>query len=373
MQQVGRRSVETPIRQIEVSAYQIPTSTPEESDGTIAWDHTTLVLVEATAENQTGIGWTYASTATARLIQDVFCHKLPGQNAMDISACWLAMNRALRNIGKPGVGAMAISAVDSALWDLKARLLDLPLVSLLGATRPSIPVYGSGGFTSYSIPQLQEQLSGWVNAGLRMVKMKVGTHPEKDLERVKAARQAIGPDTALFVDANGAYMHKQALAMARAFHEYDVNWLEEPVSSDDREGLRFVREHAPPGMNIAAGEYGYDLIYFQKMLSAQAVDVLQADATRCAGVTGFLAAAELCEAFCMPVSAHTAPSIHAHLCCAARAAIHLEYFHDHVRIENMLFDGVLQPKNGTLAPDLSRMGVGLQFKHLDAEKYRKGF
>jgi L-alanine-DL-glutamate epimerase-like enolase superfamily enzyme len=370
VRQTSQRA-ETPIRQLAVSAYQIPTATPQEADGTITWDHTTLVLVEASAGDQTGIGWTYASTATARLIQDVLAPRLNGRNAMDISACWLSMNKALRNIGRPGIGTMAIAAVDNALWDLKAKLLDLPLVSLLGAARSSIPVYGSGGFTDYSMPQLQEQLSGWVDQGLTMVKLKVGSNPDKDPERVKAARDAIGSQTALFVDANGAYDLKQALALSEKFYERGVSWFEEPVSSDNLEGLQFLRASVPPGMNIAAGEYGYDLFYFRRMMNA--VDILQVDATRCGGVTGFLGASNLCEAACVPLSAHTAPSIHAHLTCAVRPAIHLEYFYDHVRIENMLFDGVLQPIGGELKPDLARTGIGLAFKGKDAEKYRKAF
>jgi L-alanine-DL-glutamate epimerase-like enolase superfamily enzyme len=265
---------------------------------------------------------------------------------------------------------MAIAAVDAALWDLKARLLDLPLVTLLGAVREGVPVYGSGGFTSYSLEHLQEQLSGWVGEGISRVKMKVGTHPSDDLDRVRAAREAIGPRAELFVDANGAYSRKQALAFAEKFKaDCDVSWFEEPVPSDDLEGLRLLRDRGPAGMDIAAGEYGYDLLYFRRMLAAGAVDVLQADASRCAGITGFLRAAALCEADSIPLSAHCAPSLHAHPCCAAAPVRHVEYFHDHVRIEHMLFDGVLTPVNGELCPDLSRPGMGLELKRSDAARF----
>jgi len=148
-----------------------------------------------------------------------------------------------------------------------------------------------------------------------------------------------------------------------------VTWFEEPVSSDDLEGLRLLRDRAPDGMDIAAGEYGYDSTYFRRMLEAGAVDVLQADATRAAGITGFLEAAELANAFHVPLSAHTAPSIHSHVCCAVPVARHAEYFHDHVLIEQMLFDGVLQPIEGVLYPDPSRPGLGLELKRSDAVKY----
>jgi L-alanine-DL-glutamate epimerase-like enolase superfamily enzyme len=199
--------------------------------------------------------------------------------------------------------------------------------------------------------------------------MKIGTHPAHDLDRVRAAREAIGPDAELFVDANGAYSRKQALEQAEAFVTHGVTWFEEPVSSDDLEGLRLLRDRAPAGMDIAAGEYGYDLHYFRRMLEAGAVDVLQADATRCAGITGFLRVGALCEARCLPLSAHCAPSLHAHPCCALAPLRHLEFFHDHDRIEHMLFDGALTPVEGKLHPDPSRPGLGLDFKRPDAARY----
>jgi L-alanine-DL-glutamate epimerase-like enolase superfamily enzyme len=264
---------------------------------------------------------------------------------------------------------MAISAVDAALWDLKARLLNLPLVTLLGAVHDGTPVYGSGGFTSYSIDRLRAQLGGWIGAGLSRVKMKIGRDPAADLDRVRTAREAIGPDAELFVDANGAYSRKQALAQAERFAELGVTWFEEPVSSDDLDGLRLLRDRAPGGMDIAAGEYGYDLFYFRRMLEAGAVDVLQADATRCCGITGFLKAGALCEARSLPFSAHCAPSLHVHPGCASQNFIHLEYFHDHERIEHLLFDGALTPDGGVLRPDLTRSGLGLEFKRQDAKPY----
>jgi L-alanine-DL-glutamate epimerase-like enolase superfamily enzyme len=261
---------------------------------------------------------------------------------------------------------MAIAAIDTALWDLKAQLLELPLVTLLGAQRDSIPVYGSGGFTSYSDGQLQSQMQEWAQNGIRMVKMKVGREPERDPERVRIVREAVGDDVEVFVDANGAHHPQQALAQAKRFADLGVTWFEEPVSSDDLAGLRSVREHAPPGMDIAAGEYGYDLSYFHSMLSAEAVDVLQADASRCGGITGFLQAAPLCDALGRPLSAHTAPALHLHPCCALANVRHIEYVHDHVRIESLLFDGVVGPVDGLLRPDMTRLGLGLELKRSDA-------
>jgi L-alanine-DL-glutamate epimerase-like enolase superfamily enzyme len=356
------------IESLQVSAYTIPTDSPE-SDGTFAWDKTTIVIVQVASHEISGLGYTYADASAAKLIETSLRSVILGRDAMDISGSWFAMLQAVRNLGRPGIASMAISAVDIALWDLKARLLHLPLVKLLGVVRPGIRVYGSGGFTSYSNEQLQQQFANWTNSGIRMVKMKVGRNPDEDPNRVFAARKAIGKHAELFVDANGAYTRKQALLMAQHFQDAHVSWFEEPVSSDDLEGLRLIRDHAPQGMDIAAGEYGFDANYFCRMLQSGAVDVLQADATRCGGITGFLQAGALCFAHSLPLSAHTAPSVHTHICCALPSAIHLEYFHDHVRIENMLFDGVLKPHNGELFPDLTRVGLGLSLRQSALMQY----
>lgn len=357
------------IEKLEVSAYKIPTDSPE-ADGTYSWDSTTIVIVEATAGGKRSLGYTYADTATAMLIRDKLAKAVEGRNAFDVPGAWEAMVHAIRNLGRPGIASMAISAVDSSLWDLKARLLDLPLCRLLGQSRDAVPVYGSGGFTTYSIEKLQDQLSGWVQMGIPRVKMKIGTHPEQDLGRVKAAREAIGRGAQLYVDANGAYTRKQALQQAEAFAEQGVVWFEEPVSSDDLDGLHLMRDRAPAGMNIAAGEYGYDLWYFRRMMAAQAVDVQQVDGTRAAGITGFLRAGALCESFFLPISAHCAPALHLHVCLAVGGQLYpIEYFHDHVRIEHMLFEGVVEPVGGALHPDLARPGMGLELKRSEAERY----
>jgi L-alanine-DL-glutamate epimerase-like enolase superfamily enzyme len=356
------------IENIGVSCYTIPTETPE-SDGTLSWTTTTLVLVEAQAGGEKGIGYSYADVATGKLVESLLSDVVKGTNAFDVPGAHQLMVRRIRNLGRPGITSMAISAVDNALWDLKSRLLDVSLLDLLGAVRESAMIYGSGGFTSYSIAELQKQLGDWAAQGVKMVKMKIGREPAADFDRVRAAREAIGPLVELYVDANGAYSRKQALAQAEHFAELDVRWFEEPVSSDDLEGLRLLRDRAPAGMNIAAGEYGYDICYFRRMLAAGAVDVLQADATRCGGITGFLQAGALCEAFELPFSFHCAPAVHLAAACALPAFWVGEYFFDHARIENMLFDGVAQPINGALKPDRSRSGCGLEFKRADAATF----
>jgi L-alanine-DL-glutamate epimerase-like enolase superfamily enzyme len=356
------------IERIEVSVFTVPTDQPE-SDGTIEWDSTTLVLAQACCEGVTGLGYSYADPSGAKLIEDKLRDPLLGRDPMDIPGAWLEMIRQVRNLGRPGLASHAISAVDNALWDLKARLLEMPLAKLLGCCRDQIEVYGSGGFTSYDDRTLSRQLGGWARQGFRSVKMKVGRDPTRDPERVSIARKAIGSEVRLFVDANGAYSRKQALRLAEEFSALGVSWFEEPVSSDDLEGLNLIRDRAPAGMDIAAGEYGYDATYFERMLRSGAVDVLQADATRCLGISGFLHAAALCQARNIPLSAHTAPALHVHLCCAAPQARNLEYFHDHARIESLLFENAPEPSDGYLAPDLTKPGNGLELRRKEASRY----
>ncbi len=354
---------------LSTAAYRIPTDNPE-SDGTFAWDATTLVVVHVEANGKSGVGYTYADASVALLVKGLLREALDGRDSFDIPGCWMAMQRSVRNLGRSGLAACAISAVDTALWDIKARALDVPLASLIGRCRDSVPIYGSGGFTSYSADQLREQLAGWVERdGCRFVKMKIGTEPDRDPQRVAEAKKAIG-EHELFVDANGAFSVKQALNFTEACSDADIRWFEEPVTSDDLPGLRLMRERAPVQMDIAAGEYIYNSDDARRMLQADAVDVLQADATRCGGITGFLQVGALCEAHHVDLSAHCAPAIHRHVACAVPRLRHIEWFHDHVRIEQMLFDGAPAARDGAIEPDLGRPGHGLTFKGRDAERFR---
>jgi L-alanine-DL-glutamate epimerase-like enolase superfamily enzyme len=357
------------VASLAAAAYKIPTDAPE-SDGTASWDSTTLVVVEAEAGGRKGLGYTYCQEAAATLINSKLGEIVCGADAFDIPATRAKLLRSVRNLGRPGVAACAISAIDACLWDLKAKLLDMPLASLLGRRRDAAPIYGSGGFTSYSDRELREQLGGWVaRDGCRFVKMKIGREPARDPHRIEVARAAIG-EAALFVDGNGAFSAKQALRLAEQMRGADIEWFEEPVTSDDPSSLHLLRERLPASMEVAAGEYIYSLDDARILLQAGAVDVLQADATRCGGVSGFLQVDALCEAHHIDLSAHCAPALHRPLACAAVRLRHIEWFHDHVRLEGMLFDGAPKPENGEIRPDLSRPGLGLEFKRQDAERYR---
>jgi L-alanine-DL-glutamate epimerase-like enolase superfamily enzyme len=320
--------------------------------------------VELCAGGETGLGWTYGPRAVATLIRDQIEDIVVGSDPLAVRATWEEMGRKLRNAGRPGVGSMAVSAVDTALWDLRARLLGVPLVDAIGRTRDGVPVYGSGGFCNYPLGRLREQLGGWVADGIERVKLKVGRDPESDPGRLDAVRDEIGDDAELFVDANGAFSdRKEALAWAERYAgEWGVTWFEEPVSSADFDGLRFLRESGPAGLDIAAGEYAFVLRDAVNLLEARAVDCLQLDVTRCGGITGFLELAAAAHAHNLDVSAHCAPQLSAHVMCAIPNARHIEWFHDHVRADSELFDGVLDPDGGELRPRRSRAGHGLELQ-----------
>ncbi len=363
---LGATRTEAVVGGLGVRACTVPTDAPE-SDGTLAWDSTTIVVVEVQADGQTGIGYTYGDAGVAAFVDSQLREVVEGADALLPGAAWTAMQRQIRNAGRPGVGAMAVSAVDIALWDLKARLLGVCLADALPRCRDAAPVYGSGGFTSYSRERLRGQLEGWMEAGLPRVKIKVGREPREDPARLALCREVIGEEVELMVDANGAFGPKEALHRAAEYAAFGVSWLEEPVSSEDREGLRFVREHGPDGMAIAAGEYEWDLPQVADL--APCVDIVQADVTRVGGITNLLRVDGICKARQRPFSAHCAPAISAHACCALETLEHLEYFHDHVRVERLLFEGTLDPSDGALEPDRSRPGLGLELNHDEMERW----
>jgi L-alanine-DL-glutamate epimerase-like enolase superfamily enzyme len=362
------------VENLDAAVYVVPTDAPE-ADGTLAWDKTTLVLVTARAGGQRGIGWSYTAAAAAPVVTGILSPVVAGRSALDVAGASEAMTRALRNVGRPGIGAMALSAADIALWDLKARLLGCSVATLLGRARETVPVYGSGGFTTYGETRTREQLTGWVEKDrIPRVKIKIGeswgSNEARDLARVALAREVIGPDTELYVDANGGYSTGQAVRMADQMDDFGVTWFEEPVSCQDLEGLAVIRQQVRP--DVAAGEYSWTLADSARLLDAGAVDCLQLDVTRCGGITEFLRGAALAAAHNVQVSGHCAPNLHAPVAAAVPNLRHLEYFHDHQRIERMFFDGALDPQGGVLAPDPGRAGLGLELRSADAERYRAG-
>jgi L-alanine-DL-glutamate epimerase-like enolase superfamily enzyme len=366
---VSEAGIGIAVESLDVSAYTVPTDSPE-SDGTYEWDSTTIVVVELRAGGESGLGYTYGPAAVGKLIEDELAELVLGSDPFAGGRLWLDLGARLRNAGRPGIGFCAVSALDLAVWDLKARLGGVALARLVGLAHERLPIYGSGGFTSYSPARVAEQLGGWAEQGVPRVKMKVGRNPDADPARLAAAREAVGSETELYVDANGAYGRKQALAWAeRLAAEWGVTWFEEPVSSADLDGLRLLRDRGPAGLDVAAGEYGYVLADFRNLLTAGAVDCLQADVTRCGGITGVLAVGALAAAHGVDLSAHCAPAVSAHAFAGVQRLRHLEWFHDHVRVESMLFEGACEPENGCLRPQLDRPGHGLELRRADAQRY----
>ncbi|MBB6474134.1 enolase C-terminal domain-like protein [Sphaerisporangium rubeum] len=358
--------------ELTARAYHVPTDAPE-ADGTFAWTGTTAVVAHASSSGITGLGWTYAPVAAAGIVTGMLAPAVADLDPDDVPRAWAAMARRLRNAGRPGVAGCALSAADCALWDLKARRHGLALAQLLGRVRDDVPVYGSGGFTTYDEERQHRQLAHWTGEqGIPRVKIKIGEswgrRPGRDLRRMAAARRTVGDDVELFVDANGAYTRKQAVRIMREAAGLDVRWFEEPVSSDDLEGLGIVRDAVDA--DVAAGEYGYDLVYFERM--APFVDCQQIDVTRCGGVSEFLRAAAVAAAHGLEVSGHCAPHQHLAVAAAVPNLRHLEWFHDHVRVESMLFDGTRPVVDGRVAAVRDAPGNGLVLKEPDAERWRVG-
>lgn len=356
---------------LSVASYTLPTDGPE-ADGTLAWSSTTLVCATARAAGCEGLGWTYAPAACGALIEQVLAPRVIGVSALAIPACTEVMGTAVRNSGRTGLAAYAISAVDVALWDLKARILGVSLTDLLGGLRQGVPIYASGGFTTYDAPTMTRQLNRWLSEGIRRIKIKIGerggSNVDRDLDRVDTARQVIGATPELYVDASGAYSRKQAVRVGRALEAWDVRWFEEPVPSGDKDGLGIAR--ASLDVDIAAGGDANDVQEFRRL--CEVVDCLQVDASRCGGVSGWLRAAAVASAFGLEVSGHCAPHLHLAVAAATPNLRHLEWFHDHVRIESRFLDGVEPPRSGCLRAETSGTGHGYVLKRPDLEEYRVG-
>ncbi|MGA5544698.1 enolase C-terminal domain-like protein [Mycobacterium sp. NPDC051198] len=348
----------TSITRLDVTTYSVPTPGPE-SDGTLAWDATCAVVVHVGAAGATGTGWTYSSPAAATVIAHHLRGIVLGQRPDDIAAVWGAMHRACRNYGTRGLVMQALSAVDIALWDLKARLYGRSLSNLMGGVRSAVPVYGSGGFTNLDHDQLGKQIDQWQAAGCTAMKIKIGqdwgADAARDLSRIEDLRNLAGAGVELMVDANGAYTPAQARRIGHRLDDLGVTWFEEPVSSDDTDSLGLLRHTLR--CDVAAGEYISDRYDARRL--APAVDCLQLDVTRCGGYTGWLAAASVAAAHNLQVSAHCAPALHLPVAAASSHLRHVEYFIDHVRLDKILFDGVPAAADGHLYVDSSVSGHGM--------------
>lgn len=361
-------TIDAGIESVDTAVYRFPTAGPE-ADGTLSWSSTTVVVVRVAAAGAVGLGWSYTGAASATVITETLGATVVGRDAMDIAGSWSQMHRAARNLGTRGLVGQAISAVDIALWDLKARLLGVPLARLFGRVRDAVPVYGSGGFTTLDDAELADQVEVWSAAGCRAMKIKIGEswgrRGERDLARLNRFAELAGPDVALMVDANGGYPRAQARRIGHALDEHHVVWFEEPVSSADVAGLAAVRDAVD--CDVTAGEYITDLDEARQLCPV--VDCLQLDATRCGGYTGWFRAAAVAQAHHLDVSAHCAPALHAPVAASIPNLRHIEWFYDHMRVDEQLLVGAPPVIDGRITVGETGIGHGMAMADA-AERFR---
>ena len=312
-----------------------------------------------------GIGITYhevGGEATVALIQRNMAPKLMGRDPFETEVLWQEFFGYLRGVGRKGLMYCALSAVDIALWDLKGKIIGMPLFRLLGGNKTEVPVYSSGGWTSYSDEELVEEMTGMVAQGYRMIKFKVGVegghNTRRDRERVRKVREAVGPDIKLLLDANNCWDAATAVQFANTIREYDILLFEEPVFADDIPGLaRFKRGTDIP---LATGEHEYTKFGARDLLMAGAADIVQIDGTRTGGFTEMLKIAALTQAWNVKFAPHAMENIHLHLVSAIPNAPFLERLFLFEDLTAHVFKDAPKPVGGMMTiPDLPGLGLAL--------------
>jgi L-alanine-DL-glutamate epimerase-like enolase superfamily enzyme len=320
----------------------------------------TVVRV-TTDQGLEGFGITYhevGGEATRYLVLKSIAPKLMGRDPFDTEVIWQEMFGYLRGVGRKGLTFGALSAIDIALWDLKGKACGLPLYKLFGGGPTRVPVYASGGWTSYDDDQLVDEMLDMVGQGYRSIKFKVGVdggkHPSRDVIRVRKVREAVGPDIDLLLDANNAWDASTAVRFANRVREYNPLLLEEPVFADDIPGLaRFKRGTDIP---LATGEHEYTKWGVRDLLLAEAADIVQVDGARAGGFTEMLKCAALTQAWNVQFAPHAMENLHIHLVSARANAPFLERLRLFEKITAAVFIDPPVPKDGymelTHAPGL---------------------
>jgi L-alanine-DL-glutamate epimerase-like enolase superfamily enzyme len=355
---------------VEATALSIPLARPTRiATRTVLAREFALVFVEDDAGRR-GVGYTYAGTVGGRLVRDAVLHTLRplllGKPADLIEQHWNAMYQDTLLIGRRGAVLRAISAVDIALWDLLGQTTGLPLYRLLGGCRDEVPAYASGGYyrDEEPIASIRDEMQRYVELGFSDAKMKVGgASLEVDVERVRAARDVLGPRRRLALDANNAYKSvPEALRAARAFQPFEPWWFEEPLSPDNIAGhAELARQIETP---VATGEIHQTRWDFRALLESRAAAILQPDAGVLGGVSEWLKVAHAAATFDVPVAPHWHADVHVHMAAAASNCLTVEYFRleeDVYNFERVLSER-LQPHDGLITLP-QKPGLGLALDH----------
>ena len=334
-----------------------------------------LVKVRS-AEGVEGIGFCYVGSAGGRIaqvaVEELLAPRLIGQESLRVEGLWNEMYQDSLLQGRSGSVMRGISILDTALWDLNARSARLPLYQYLGAyVADRVPAYASGGYyLSGKTPKmLGEELAGYVEAGFKAVKMKVGRlTPREEEERIAAARDAIGDDIHLMLDANNAWSDvPTALTYMKRYEPYDPYWMEEPFGPDDIEGHARLAELTP--VVIATGEIAYGRWYHKELLDKRGAEILQTDAVVCGGITEWRRIAATAASYGVTMCPHWFHDVHAHLVAATPNARYVEFFpDDQVLNFRRLIDTQLQHKNGDLILPKTA-GLGFAFDERAVKKY----
>ena len=333
---------------------------------------TQLFVQIHTDENVTGLGVGIAHPGVRVTIDKTLKSLLIGEDPFAIERLWERMFWRVRSYGRKGIAFCAISAVDIALWDLKAKALGLPLYRLLGPYQERVPIYGSGGWTHFDERELVEEQTGYIERlGVRAVKMKVakdfGRSEREDVRRLAAVRQAVGDEVEVLIDANNGYYAKQAIGMAKRFEDYNVGWFEEPVLADDIQGLAEIARAI--SIPVATGEHEYLKYGFKDLIARGGADIVQPDVGRVGGVTEWMKVAHLAHAFNLPVAPHAFQLVHLHLACATPNLRIVEYLGVSEEGDRVWYTEFPRPKDGWWAPYPDRPGLGLELDPKAVEQY----
>ena len=356
------------IERVEVAVARVPLADPVRFSNRVV-EAREYCLVRVTGDNgKVGLGYSYAVNNSGRLLAGAILEAigpmLLGAESLATEELWQRIYQQVLLIGRTGAVMRALSAADIALWDLNAKSAGLPLYKYLGAAKPGrVPAYGSGGYylPGKTIDDLCAEMRGFVDAGCSAVKMKIGgLSPSQDEDRVRAVREAIGPDVHLMLDANNAWPDlPSALVALRRLEKYSPYWIEEPFLPDDIESHAALARATP--MLVATGEVEAGRWRFKEILDKKAAAVLQADAIVCGGVSEWRRIAATASSYGIPVAPHAWHDVHAHLVASATNASFVEFMPDSTIVNfREIIDHQMELDGGYLVIS-DRPGLGFGF------------